>query len=194
LNTGCEIGVYYTEDTDIKIPDLFNGTFYKSVDNANRLLMSYELFKNGRLLFHRMEKHWWLTGFKPGLFSEPWELTMRIRIIFNNRGMCSSFIKAMEKIGYRKQDISTNGIMVQFMFDQPHSPQPLTRTEETDWMIQRNNERICNQFQETTGEHGTWPEKLKALREREPFLYEAIINTGKTRKIFNVFEKLKSYV
>jgi hypothetical protein len=194
LSTGCEIGVYYTEDPDIAIPNLFDGTFYQCADDANRLLMSYALFKKGRMLFHRMEKHWWLTGFRPGLFSEPWELTMRIRIRFKDRGMCSSFLQAMEKMGYQKHEVSTNGIMVEFMFDQPHSTQPLTRTDETDWIIQRNSERICNQFQEITGEYELWPDKLSALREREPLLYETIINVGKTRKIFKVFDKLKSYV
>ncbi len=53
------------------------------------------------------------------------------RIRFKDRGMCSSFLQAMEKIGYQKREISTNGIMVEFMFDKPRSPQPLTRTDET---------------------------------------------------------------
>lgn len=194
LSTGCEIGVYYTEDNDISIPDLFNGTFYNCADNANNLLMSFILYKNGKKLFRRMEKHWWLTGFKPGLFSEPWELTMRIRITFKDRGMCSSFLKAMKRIGYQDQDFLTNGITVEFMFDKPFTSQPLTRTEETDWIILRNSERICHQFEEVTEGQISWPEKLRAIREREPFLYEAMINIGKTRKIFKAFDKLKNYV
>jgi len=194
LNTGCEIGVYYTDEPDLAIPNLFNGTFYKCVDNANRLEMAYTLFKNGRELFHREEKHWWLTGFLPGEFSEPWELSVRFRVTFKDADMCGSFLRGLRKIGYQPHDFVTNGITVEFMFERTHTPQPLTRTEETDWIIQRNNERICNRFQEVTGRCPTWPEKLKAIREEEPFLYEAVINVGKTRQIFKVFDKLKKYL
>lgn len=194
LNTGCEIGIYYTEEPDLAIPNLFNGTFYKCVGNADRLEMAYILYKNGRELFRREEKHWWLTGFKTGEFSEPWELAMRIRITFKDTAMCRSFVKAMRKIGYQEYEINTNGITAEFMFDRAHTSQPLTRTEETDWIIQRNNERICNRFQEITEGYASWSEKLRAIREKEPFLSEAVINMGKTKQIFKAFEKLKSYL
>lgn len=194
LNTGCEIGVYYTEEPDLDLPGLFKGTFYKCADNANRLDMSYILLKNGKELFRRAGKHWWLTGFKPGEFSEPWELTMRIRITLKDAEMCRSFVRAMKKIGYRNLEMVIDGTTVSFTFDKPRTPQPLTRTEETDWIIQRNNERICSLFQEITGASTSWPEKLKAVREKEPFLYKAIINIGKTKQIFKAFDKLKSYI
>lgn len=194
LNTGCEIGIYYTEKADLHIPNLFQGAFYKCVDNANRLVMAYTLYRNGKELFHREEKHWWLTGFKPGEFSEPWELSVKYRIQFKDSGMCKSFVRAMKKLGYQEHEIITNGTAVEFLFDKPHSPQPLTRTEETDWIIQRNNERVCNRFMEITGEYDTWPEKLRAIRREEPFLYEAMINVGKTRQIFKAFDKLKKYL
>jgi hypothetical protein len=194
LNTGCEIGVYNTEEPDFIIPNLFSGAFYKCVDNANRLMLEYTLYKNGNQLFQRKGKHWWLAGFKPGLFSEPSELTMRIQVVFHDAGMCRSFIRAMKRIGYKEHEIRTNGITAEFLFDKPHTPQPLSRTEETDWIIQRNNERLCDRFQEITRDCGNWPEKLSAILEEEPLLYEAVVNVGKTRKIFKAFEKLKSYL
>jgi len=104
--------------------------------------MSYALYKNGRMLFIE----WRSTGGLPAsdrIILKPWELTMRIRIRFKDRGMCSSFLQAMEKIGYQKREISTNGIMVEFMFDKPRSPQPLTRTDETVGSF-KEHERICN--------------------------------------------------
>jgi hypothetical protein len=194
LNTGCEIGVYYTEEPDLAVPHIFNGTFYKCVDNADRLAMAYTLMKNGRELFHREEKHCWLAGFKPGEFSEPGELSVRIRITFKNAQMCGSFIRALRKIGYQDHEINTNGISVVFLFDRTHTPQPVTRSEETDWIIQRNNERICNRFQEVTKGCTSWPEKLRAIREKEPLIFEALIKTGKTRQIFKTFEKLKGFI
>lgn len=193
LNTGCEIGVYFTDEPDLEIPNLFSGTFYQCADNANRLEMAYELYKNDRKLFQREAKHWWLTGFKPGEFSEPWELTMMIRITFKDTNMCRSFVRAMRKIGYQEDEILTNGIIVEFLFDKPHTPQPLTRSEETDWIIQRGNELLCERYNEIAGEYETWTERLRAIQKDAP-LYEAVIKFGKTRTIFKAFDKLKKFI
>lgn len=194
LNTGCEIGVYNTKKADIDIPDLFTGTFYHSVRKADMLEMAYTLYKNGKELFFREEKHWWLTGFKTGEFSEPSELSMRIRVTFKDKEMCESFLKAMKKIGYKEDEIITNGIVAEFMFDKPHTEQPLSRTEESDWFVQRYNEHCCNLYQEATVGCFTFPEKINAIREKEPFLYNAVIQVGKAREIFAVFEKIRKYI
>ena len=194
LNTGCEIGIYYTEEPDLDIPDFFSGAFYKCVGKEDRLDMTFALYKKGRELFHRQERHWWLTGFKTGEFSEPRELTMWIRLAFQDAGMCRSFVRAMRQVGYREDEIREDGLRVEFVFDKPHSPQPLTRTEETDWIVQRNNEFICRRFKEITGSYETWPEKFEVFRQEEPFLYQALVKVGKTREIFKAFEKLKSHI
>jgi hypothetical protein len=47
---------------------------------------------------------------------------------------------------------------------------------------------------EITGPYTTWPEKLAAIRQKEPFLYEAMISVGKTKQIFKAFDKLKNYI
>ncbi|MGI6748166.1 MAG: DUF4474 domain-containing protein [Anaerovoracaceae bacterium] len=194
LNTGAEIGIYLTDKPDLSIPNLFCGTFYRCAGKADQLYMSYYLIKSGKVLYCRTGKHWWLTGFIPGEFSEPWELSMHVRIVFKDKEMCRSFIRGMKKVGYKERNIRSDGISVEFLFEKPHSPQPLTRTEETDWIIQRNNERVCKRFMEITGEYDNWPDKLKAIREKEPFLYEAVITLGKTSKIFKDFDQLKKYL
>lgn len=194
LNTGAEIGVYISDKTELDIPNLFCGTFYRCAGKSEQLRMTYYLIKNGKVLYGREGKHWWLTGFIPGEFSEPGDLSMYVRIVFKDSEMCSSFIRGMKKVGYREHKIRTDGIAVEFLFDKPHSAQPLTRTEEGDWIIQRNNERICKRFEEITGEYDNWPDKLKAISEKEPFLYEALITLGKTSKILKDFEKLKRYI
>ena len=194
LNTGCEIGIYYTEEPDLAVPNFFRGAFYKCVGPADRIDMAFSLYKDGKELFHRNERHWWLTGFKTGEFSEPWELMMRVRLTFQDTGMCRRFVRALHRIGYHEHEINTKGRTAIFIFNKPHSAKPLTRTDETDWIIQRNNERVCNRFQEITGKYDNWEDKLKAIREEEPFLYDAVINIGKTRQIFKPFERLKRYL
>jgi hypothetical protein len=194
MNTGCEIGVYIARQPDLMIPGVFDGTFYKAVSGKDRLFLFYSLMKNGKELFRRGEKHWWLTGFKLGEFSEPDELSMNIRIVFKDGQMCDAFVKALQDVGYRKYEIMRNGFTVGFRFWHTHTPQPLTRTEDTDWIIQRNNERLCERYQEITAQYDTWPEKLKALQEQEPFLYRAVLTIGKTGHNFKAFEKLKQYL
>ena len=194
LNTGCEIGVYYTEGPDLSISNLFHGTFYQCVNNRNRLYMEYTLLKNGKELFHRGGRHWWLTGFRPGEFSDPCELTMKIRIRFRSKNMFWNFIMALKKIGYQDHELILDGTTVEFIFDKTHTPQPLTRTEETDWIILRNNAKACILFRELTEGYDNWAEKVRAISEKEPYLLEAIINFGKTRQIFKSFEKLKKYI
>jgi len=194
MNTGCEIGVYIARQPDMMIPGVFDGTFYKAVSGKDRLFLFYSLMKNGKELFRRGEKHWWLTGFKLGEFSEPDELSMNIRIVFKDGQMCDAFVKALQDVGYRKYEIMRNGFTVGFRFWHTHTPQPLTRTEDTDWIIQRNNERLCERYQEITAQYDTWPEKLKALQEQEPFLYRAVLTIGKTGHNFKAFEKLKQYL
>jgi hypothetical protein len=71
---------------------------------------------------------------------------------------------------------------------------PAPSSLRTDWIIQRNNERVCGRFREVTAGCTTWPQKLAAIREKEPFLYEAVVNIGKTRQIFKSFDRLRSYV
>ncbi len=193
LNTGCEIGVYNTKKPDLNIPGFFNGTFYQCVNNSDRLEMGYMLMKNDRVLFRKEGKHWWLASFRPGEFSEPWELIMRIRITFKDAAMCSSFIQSMMKIGYKKHEIETDGITAEFLFHKPRTPQPFTRNEETVWIVQKNNERLCERFQDITEGCEDWPKKISAILEKEPFLYEAVINLGKTRQVFKGYNKLKNY-
>ena len=194
LNTGCEIGIYCSEEPDLSISHLFHGTFYRCVNNRNRLNMEYTLIKNGKELFSRRERHWWLTGFRPGEFSEPWELSMRICIKFKSRRMFWNFIMALKKIGYQDHELILDGYTVEFIFDKPHMPQPLTRSEETNWIVQRNNEKACELYRKITEGYSTWAEKTRAINEKEPYLFEAIFNFGKTRQLFKSFEKLKNHI
>ncbi|MDR0818688.1 MAG: DUF4474 domain-containing protein, partial [Oscillospiraceae bacterium] len=75
ITTGAEIGIYRTEREDISSPD-FTGTFYEAIPDAEMMPMSFTLRKRGRTLLSRSDRHWWLTGFILGEFSQPKSLTM----------------------------------------------------------------------------------------------------------------------
>jgi hypothetical protein len=194
LTTGCEIGVYTTEGPDLNIAGVFKGTFYYCASNEDLLHMSYTLIKNGEKLFTREDKHWWLTGFKLGEFSEPLELEMNLNITLKDETMCNVFIKGLQKAGYSKDEIVMDGNTVGLKFDKPRTPQPITRTAKTDEIIQWKNKLLCDKYQEITGPYDNFPDKVNAIREQAPELYEKIINMGKTKSLFDKYEIIKKYL
>ncbi|WP_332768226.1 DUF4474 domain-containing protein [Phenylobacterium sp.] len=137
LETGCEIGVYNrpAQNPPIYYPlldavvgtrpyDPAHGYFYQSADTADMLQMSFTLNRNGTPLFTRgPELHWWLTGFKWGVYSTPDQLTMDIAISLPAADMHAGFIAALSAMGYTYKD---DGVTVSFTFAAPFAPQPWT--------------------------------------------------------------------
>ena len=121
LTTGCEVGVYTSDHLDINIPGIFRGTFYYCASNDDLLAMSCSLKKNGRTIFSREDKHWWLTGFKLGEFSEPSELTMEISITLKDEPMRNAFINGLRGAGYPRKKFEINGNTVSLIFDEPYT-------------------------------------------------------------------------
>jgi hypothetical protein len=192
LTTGCEIGIYTTEDPDNKIPGI--GTFYQCASNADRLKMSYTLIKNGEILFTREGKHWWLTGFKLGEFSEPSELDMNARITLKDKSMCNAFVKGLKGAGYAEDKFEIKGNTVSLHLAEPLTKQPITRIPATDWIMQRKNKFLCDKYQEITGPYSNLPDKIKAIQENAPELYDMIVHIGKKKHLFEMYEIIRSYL
>lgn len=183
--TGGEIGIY-TGILDINIPDLVSGTFYNAVSNVDMLQMSFSLKKNGNSLFIREGRHWWLTGFKLGEFSEPSELEMDTSITFDNELMRDAFITGLRKAGYTDNLMTIDGNKIRFIFSTPRTPQPITRTKETDQFIQRKNQLLCEKYLEITGPYDTFPDKVIALKEQAPEIFNQIQYIGKNKKLYEL--------
>jgi len=183
LVTGAEIGVY-KEALDLDIFGFFKGTFYSAVSNSELLQMSYTLNKNGKPLFTREGEHWWLTGFKLGEFSQPSELTLDINITFPDVIMRDAFVVGLKNTGYADEEFTKNGNTISLIFDTPHTPQVITRTAATDWIIQKKNQQLCLQYQKITGPYNNVQEKVKAIEELAPNLYEKIVRMGKSKQLY----------
>lgn len=190
LVTGGEIGVYVAEKDSLGITGIFDNTIYSAVKDEDMLSMIFYLKKNGEVLFARKARHWWLTGFKLGEFSEPWELTMSLYITLKNKAMRDAFIEGLNKAGYSNRKIAVSGNTVALGFKEPHSPQPATRITETDRIIQKKNKMLCEKYQEITAPYDKLPDKIKAVREISPEIYKKIINIGKGKELF--LKKFKS--
>jgi len=189
LVTGAEIGVY-TKAADLNFLGLLKGTYYECVSNSELLKMSYTLKKNGKPLFKREGKHWWLTGFKLGEFSEPSELTMDITITLHNIAMRDAFVNGLWKAGYPLDGFTRNGATVSFTFATPHTPPPITRTPSTDRIIQKKNELLCKTYQDITGASNNLRDKVKAIEEQAPKMYSKVLKIGKSKKIYEIFRSL----
>lgn len=194
LTTGGEIGVYTTENPEIDIPEVFLGNFYQCAEDKDRLDMSFVLKKKGKVVFTRSDKHWWLTGFKLGEFSQPSELTMKIRIVLKDKPMCNAFVKALKEAGYLDREIDVNGNTVRLEFNNPRTPQPITRTAETDFLIQKKNKLLCDKYIEITGPYDNFLDKINALRQQEPELFDVVINIGKSNLLFEKYKEIKDYI
>ncbi|MBD7913436.1 MULTISPECIES: DUF4474 domain-containing protein [Clostridium] len=193
--TGCEIGVYKMKNHDIDVPGVYKGPFYECVSDEDRLQMSVVLIKDGKKVFNRSEKHWWLTGFKLGMFSEPSELKMHIKINLKDREMCYKFVNGLKKAGYTNSEIivkKKNTVILKF--DRPHTAQPVSRTQEIERREQRKNQWLCNEYNELTGSYNSMEEKMKAVSEEFPEMFNDIINIGNIKGIFKIYDKIRSYI
>lgn len=135
LETGCEVGVYtrsspppvYYAVLDRVVGtrpyDPAHGCYYQCADDPDMLTIGFTLYRDGQPLFHRgPEKHWWLTGFKWGVFSTPEQLTMDVAFSLP-ADIHGPFTEALRRMGYTFTDDGTN---VRFTFARPVAPQPRT--------------------------------------------------------------------
>jgi len=185
LSTGCEIGIYNTDKPDFHIPGVFNGTFYHCASDDELLYISCRLKKKGKTLFYRKARHWWLTGFVLGLFSEPSDLTMDIAIQFKDKAMLKAFLQALLDLGYGEKEVKCKDLTVFVHYSKPYSPQPSTRSPMGDWIVQRKNQAMCALFQKMSRSEAEIEENA---------LTEAILNLGKNKKIYEMYELIKEYV
>ncbi len=194
MTTGGELGVYSSDWPDLNIPGVFDGTFYTCASNEDRLYMAFVLYKNGEKLITRKDKHWWLTAFKLGEYSEPSELSMDVYISFRSRGMRDAFLKALQRAGYTEEEYEVRNSTVAIFFDKPHTRQPYTRSAATDKLMLAQLKRNCDVYQTLTKGYTGMKDKVKAVKEGSPELYTEMFKIGKTASIFSVFDKIKDYL
>lgn len=172
LSTGSEIGIYKrAEKGPMK---------WKCGDDADMLLISYTLKKNGNLVFARKGVHWWLTGFKPGEFANPAELVMDVAIDFaRNPGMQQPFVAELTRLGYAQPQIE--GTVVRFVFDKPKTPQPpgnpalVAATQDKNRLLVKS----YNDLKAEVGVTDNSPASLEKVLKRSPGLALQIVKAQK---------------
>lgn len=115
INTGCEIGVYYSDS--FVPPMLRDITMFHCVKDKDMLPMSLNLCRNDMNLAKLKKPHWWLTAFVMGVYSEPASLSMNVSITFPNSEMLGAFVNALEAQGYANDTLYICNLTVTFVYD-----------------------------------------------------------------------------
>ena len=189
ITTGAEIGVYNTDRDDIH-SEKFTGTFYDAASDEEQLEMSFILKKNGRIILKRKDRHWWLTGFLLGEFSEKESLTMDAEIKFPDKQMLTAFTDALAAAGYKRDEYSAHFKTVKLHYAKPHTPQPLSQDGVQEDAVQLINKNNCTVFQIATDRYSCTLDKLEYLREFMPELYDFAMRSLYGREFFAAFEWL----
>ena len=159
LETGCEIGVYNRPigSNSLKYafldatvggrpgdPNPSHNMFFDCANDNELLEMSSTLYKNGQKLFSRgPKKHWWLTGFKWGVYSHPDELTMDVSITCLDAAMCAALVGALQGMGYK---VNVSSTRVSFEFATPTTHQPRSDTPAIVQAVEVIDRQIVNQY------------------------------------------------
>lgn len=191
LTCGCEVGIYAANDKTWALPELFFDDFFEKIDDSEMMQISFTLLKDGEPAFSRSGIHWWLTGFSLGMFSPPNELTMLASITFYNREMRDAFLDALIEKGYTRSKLRVLGNTVRVEFSNPYSQQPSTRTQENDEKTLAMLKKLCDDFNEITGEDTGAEEKLAKVRKKNPKLYKQAISFGRGKKSYTAYKKIK---
>lgn len=125
INTGCELGIYYA-DTLLE-PEEYSTTLFHAVDAKDILEISLELnyypTKNtlqsalSHDIGYAQSRHWWLTIFKMGLYTNPKNIFVNTSIRFKNYFMLNQFLDSFEKT-LPDTPYKTNGLTLYFTFYQ----------------------------------------------------------------------------
>ena len=163
LCTGSEIGIYKeAKEGPLK---------WQCGEDRDMLDMSYLVKKNGAPLYRRKGVHWWLTGFKPGEFSEPEELVMEVAIDFGRvPGMQDPFVEELRRIGY--EDVQVQGTVVSFVFDRPRTDQPPIDAGFLH-QTQKKNELLVQTYNEVKKDAGVTdnsPRSMEVMVKKSPQL------------------------
>lgn len=188
MTTGAEVGIYNIDKEDKEIDD-FDMVHFKSAQNSEMLPMSFTLFRNKKPIMRRNDRHWWLTGFLLGEFSQPEELSLRVNIAFNGYIQRNAFLQGLAQAGYTQSEYSVTKTIVSIFFDKPHTFQPISRTAFTDRLTQMKNRELCRAYKRITDKYPTMPQKLNALYSEDSRLLDRALQMGKQQDFFGSFER-----
>ena len=185
INTGCEIGIYQADR--ILQENERTSTLFRSISDEELLPLSLHLFRSGREIACRHARHWWLTAFSLGRYSENSDLYMRADITLPNHSMTNAFVRGLTEAGCCPDDIcvSCNTVTISFPYHPKASVIPTTknilRTLRIK-MAQRMNRIWCSLYLFLTRPFCLSLDKLLYLYYYLPFLFRKTLYIRRYKK------------
>jgi len=164
MTTGAEVGIYKAQ----KPENYRNGdfVFYRSVSDDELMRMSIILYKNGEIIMQRCAKHWWLTVFSLGEYTNPEQLEADIGIEFPSYGMRNAFVQELLRIGYEESEIKVRNLSVFVYFGSPKTDQPVQRWWLLRRIIMKKNRNNCRRYLRLTSRFDRTLDRIDFLRTR----------------------------
>lgn len=152
LQTGSEIGIYKNMETDdedmMTPPELLVYDCVKDHDFMKMSSMTIRKKGEERIFNVTHDRHWWLTGFKWGEYSEPEDIAVEYTLHFNDSDMLDCFRNALNA-GHIK---SCSGNEITILFSKPFSKQPESR-EKIRTVIQAANKWFVDKYRKYKRDH-----------------------------------------
>lgn len=180
ITTGAEIGIYKA-DTLIAV-DCRQTTHFHCVSPAEMPIFSFTLLRGLLPICRLCARHWWLTGFCVGKYTEPEQLSMKITVTFPTCQMCCAFVKGMQEAGYAPEDIYTSDSSAAFTFLAPCGTQPRHKRPLLSAFTQYKNRSLLACFYRVTRPFCFTLDRLLLLYEYMPFLFRHTLKIQRTRK------------
>lgn len=180
ITTGCEIGVYKS-DRIISVENRKH-TLFHAVSDTEMPFLSLTLLKDTLPISRLCERHWWLTSFSVGKYTEPEALEMKISITFPSSEMCRAFLAGLREAGYRSSRLYESGQSAVFTFSRPASPQPFLRRSRYRRWIQLKNRILLSLFLRLTKPFYFTIDRLLLLYEYLPILFRHILKLKRVGK------------
>lgn len=180
ISAGSEVGIYCSDR--ILNPWEYDKALFQSVSDKELLTLSITTFYKGSALFTASQPHWWLTGFCPGKYCEPEDLTIRISITFRNEAMMYCFLQSLSQSGYIKCGISICDLTVTFIIAKPFSCQPCCKKCLKIKWAQFKNRIFCKLYMWITKPFICTLDKILYLYYFLPFIFRHILCMKKNKK------------
>lgn len=116
INAGGEIGIYHADR--LLSETEYRTAHFKAAEGDEMLSCTLQLCLENGACVKISERHWWLTVFLPGVFSQPSGLCMKASLCFQNREMLEAFYRGLCRAGCSSERITVQNLCLSFMFHQ----------------------------------------------------------------------------
>lgn len=173
INTGAEIGIYHTDH--IISASEYKTTLFDCADESEMLTCSFLLYNKDGGYLRITGKHWWLTAFLTGCFSNPGDLCMKASLTFPDREMLSAFIRGMYQAGYTAQDMNLFGLTLTFTFCEEQKPDSRLLTRFWCRFSQWKNRIFCKLYLWITKPFCKTEDRILYLYYHLPFIFRRVL-------------------